>query len=92
MPRIEFRAIGELIKWMEKLQKAERFFGYYTDSQEIILAPNRSTQPVLYALLDNVKEEDISKVQEATAIQFFRIKRWVWSADTPAEYVARGEL
>jgi len=92
MPRIEFRQINELLKWINKLNKSERFFAYHTDADELILAPNRSTQPVLYAYLEHTKSESLVRFEEQTSIPMFQIRRWVWSADTGREYVSKGEL
>lgn len=85
MPRIEFNDIEEMINWIN-LRNVQKYLGYYTNNLELILAPNRSTQPILYGFIRNVSQPTIQEFKEKINTPVLKIKNWTWSSDRE-EYI-----
>lgn len=87
MPRIEFSDIEEMIKWLD-LRDSDKYLGYYTNNSELILAPNRSTQPILYGYIKNLFQLKLEMFRKKIFIPILKIKEWTWNSER-GEYIER---
>jgi len=64
MPRIEFDTISEAKEWITDkiLYSKKDYDGYLTQKKELILMPNKSTQPILYGYVRVTTKEALRKL------------------------------
>jgi len=81
MSRVEFDNIKQADKWIndKAINGGKDYHGFYTSENELILVPGKSTQPVIYGYIENVKKDDLTEVSKS--IDIYPCKRYEWNAE-----------
>jgi hypothetical protein len=84
MPRVEVNKnkVNKFIdEWIVNV-KRRRYVGFHTVNNELILVPATSTDPILYAYISDVTEQEAHKICNRAFIKLITgILNWEWSAD-----------
>ena len=83
MPRIEFNNLQEATTWIQAkiIPSDKRYEGYYTDAEELILIPQKSTRPLIQGYVYRANYQDVKKLFEKTTIDIYRCREFEWNAD-----------
>ncbi len=82
MPRLEFRNATEMANWLKALGKVEKYIGYYSSNEELILIPRTSTSPILYGIVENVSKEECKKFREMLDLRVLPIRSITWNSES----------
>jgi len=83
MPRIEFRNLEEAEVWIKDIivSSNKNYHGYFTDNNELILIPGKSTRPTIYGLVYFADYTQVKKLFDKTSIPIYRCHEYEWNPD-----------
>lgn len=82
MPRLEFRNAKEMANWLKVLGKVEKYLGYYSMNEELIVIPKTSTSPILYGICENVNKEECKTFCVGLNIKVLPIRSITWNSES----------
>jgi len=82
MPRIVFDSADELKEWCKLFVKDNKYTGYITEENELILEPQKSTRPIRYAYIKCKKAKELAEeLKDKYNIPVIKIKSYEWDTE-----------
>ena len=83
MARIEFSTLKESETWIRDVvfKGNRQYMAYFTESNELVLVPTKSTRPFIYGLVKNANKKEVTNLFKDSGIQVYSITNFEWDAE-----------
>lgn len=81
MPRIMFDNFEEAKGWIKTFMDEKNYVGYFTEKDELIFVPIKSTRPTTYCYIKDAKLTEVSNFFK-DRLMIFRVKNFDWNAES----------